>query len=164
MADRISKKFIFIPQDEIKYHVHGQGVHGETVTASELHLYAPSERSRDIAPLIKQMFTQALMSGRDMASQQNLDEQKRDANPNEEVKMDGEVVITLLYMSKVVDIIKMCDLFRKLILSPNICFLDDKQPITSLLLENLSMEEFDRLMGEYLANFMLPSALTQKKN
>lgn len=149
--------FNFRLEQPIKYHKSG-----EVVETFELVLRAPSKKTRKPAIKLKKGFFSALNY-----HQQNSDvteEQKAAAKKSlkEDDNMSGQEVMMMLYMSDV-DMEKIDDAFTSLLLSPGICKIDDEIDLTDAILDTMSDEDLDRLLGDYLANFFIGSIM-QKMN
>lgn len=126
--------------------------------ASFIQLLPPTTRhSRECAAL-KQAFFRAVASG--------------GGNDSVEVEVDKEKqkpsavgVITVIAMSVDVDLGATLDTAKKLF-SNGVAQVEGEVKLTSKLIELMAQDEFERMLGEYLVNFILASAVaqSQKKN
>lgn len=87
-------------------------------------------------------------------------------NKDSDQKIDGTALVTALMMAKGQDdefYARFCDKFKNLLLSANICKINDSdQKLQVGHFNFISQSDFDKLMGEYLSNFLLPSIISQK--
>ena len=155
------KEFQFVCDDELSYFISGAEVKTHNLT-----LKAPSMISQ-VAPLISQDIMVAIKSSFEMPkiddeaklkqiqaqaqqqSQQNIDD-------DEPIKIKSKDILTLLYSTKAIDMDKFRNKFMLLLLEKNICMLDNQIPITRNHFEHISYREFNRLLGEYITNFLIP--------
>jgi hypothetical protein len=160
---QLIKEFEYTLSSPIKYQFNGE--HLET---NILYLKAPADVHRKIAPKIAQNVMRAFM-----AQNENFETKKKDGKKGkkdeEEIqeKKEGEitkeVIIMLLYSSRVIDIVEFKEEFRELLLSAGICSLNNNVYLSTGHLQQIDQREIDDLMGDYISNFLLPSVLTQKK-
>lgn len=149
----LKKEFDFILQEGIQY-----SENGAFPIAKKLTLKAPSNKQRKIVSKLQQGLIQALMST------------TKYSNQNKEIKKDktsldggftADVVLMLLQASDI-DISSYMENFKELLTS-NICLVDGKLPLNSQQYDELSIEEGDRLLGEYIINFLLPAGMKAEK-
>ena len=147
---KFPKEFEFICEDEIEFHNNG----ALAITHS-LTLKAPNAQSQ-MTPLIKQDIMTVIM---DSARNSNkvLDDEGQSKDKGKEgkevVKIDGKLLIVLLYSSKLIKMDEFKNKFFKLLKEKNICLLDNAVSLTDQHIAYISDREFDRLMGEYFSNF-----------
>ncbi len=123
---------------------------GEMVDGSFVTMTAPTFREIDKVAPIKQAFMAAISevsSGVEVTAE--------DAAAADASKIDGKQVIQLLYSSKgsVADIMRHAE---KLMRS-GVFLLEGEKEFTSPLLDKMSLEDFEGLVGDYIANFIMPS-------
>ena len=78
-------------------------------------------------------------------------------------EISGTEIMTIIMMSNV-DLVKYQDTFRELLLN-GVAFVSDTQKMTQHIYDNMSIEDSEKLMGEYISNFLLlfsMKALTKK--
>jgi len=73
--------------------------------------------------------------------------------------IDGKSVCTILMMSKV-DINDCQDDFKEILLG-NCCFVDKDMPLNEMMYNQISDDDINLLLGEYIANFLIPSWMKQ---
>lgn len=148
MAQKYKSEFTFKLIKPIPYH---DGGNSEAI-AKELILKAPSNRQRRQTAKLKQGFFRAL---NDI---QNSKQDSGESSDNAE-EISGEAVLTIIMMSKV-DFADYQDVFRELLLN-DIAFITDNQKLKSHNYDEISDTDSDKLMGEYIANFLLSSWMSK---
>lgn len=146
MSEYISE-FNFNLENPIEVHKEGQ-----IEKAYELILKAPSNKQRREAAKLKQGFFRAIKG---MADNKGNVEQVEQEN---EGTITGSEVISIIMMSNV-DLNDYQESFRELLLN-GACFIGE-QKLTSPLYDKLLDSDTERLMGEYVANFLLASHLSK---
>lgn len=144
MAQKYKSEFTFKLIKPLSYH---DGGNSEAIS-KELILKAPSNKQRRQTAKLKQGFFRAVG---DMSKNNQNDSNSSDDSG----EMGGTQVLTMIMMSKV-DLGDYQDVFRELLLN-DICFLNENEKLKSHTYENLSGEDSEKLMGEYIANFLLSS-------
>lgn len=134
--------FEFTLTDPLKY-----GYKGEERLGFLLTLKAPTAKHRDYLIKLKQQFFKALAGLRN-----NVKEVEAQADDSGE--LDGSQVMMMLYMSGI-DMVEFQNTFRALLLQ-GLVHIEDLQ-VTPHLLDQLGQDEVERLMGEYMSNFLLSS-------
>lgn len=124
---------------------------GETVEAKFVLLRAPTSKHRRECAVLKQAFFRALRDAPDAQNVSGADAAKRE-------EVTGEEVMTLLAMSSNVDLDNVFEAGRTL-LTGGVAMLDGEQKMTAPLLDEVSMDDLEGMLGEYLAFFTLRSAL-----
>ncbi len=142
----LKNEFDFKLNQPLKYTAEGQNA--ETMS---LILIAPSQKDGRLASKLKQGFMRAVKS-----LQKDNVQQSQTAETSTS-KISASEIVMMLYMSDV-DVDEYKEIFNELILNGN-CQLDSKQKLTRPLYEKLPTEETDRMLGEYLENFMMSSLL-----
>lgn len=119
---------------------------GENTKASMLELTAPSVNNRKRVAKLKQGFMRVINDLPETAKK----EEKKD---NEKVK--PEEILTLIQMGSI-EYDEYIDIFVNLLTS-GVCKIEGEVAMTQLIAEKISFEDMERLMGEYLVNFILVS-------
>ena len=135
---------------KVAYH-HG----GEKKQAVSVLLLAPSYKQIKETVKIKQFFFQAIASMQDAKK-----ELEQDDSP--EMEMDGEAVVSMMFMSDV-DMNKVFDEAKKLLTS-GVAKIDGVETLNDSMIESLSVDDFEKIVGEYLINFIIASALMKMKS
>ena len=146
----MKKEFTFLLEDEIQY-----SKDGEFVKTKKLLLIAPSNKQRRDVIRLQQSFMQAIKSSMNSFS----DSKAKKTTGNETLK--GDEIIAMLLMSEI-DICAMLDSFRDLLLSGS-CLLDGKVDFKEIHFDEISINDSQKLMGEFIANFLLPSVIQPAK-
>lgn len=141
-------EFTFTLSSPVKYHDAGQVTEGH-----ELLLKAPSNKNRIESAKLKQGFFRALKSMADERG--NVDTETAESKDN---LISGSEVVSIIMMSGV-DLSEYQENFRQLLLN-GICFIGSEK-LTAPMFDSLSDSDTERLMGEYVANFLLASHLSK---
>lgn len=147
MSNEFEYKFI----DGLKYQSGG-----EEVFAKKLILKAPSNKNRFQVAALQQVFMEAVA----LIKKQNPDSDSTE-NQEESSKFDGEQILAMLMLSGI-NLGQMYESFVELLRAQDICMIDGKMQMNNYLLEKMSILDMQNLMGEYFANFLLPSFLTSQ--
>jgi len=147
------------PKSEFDFHLTGPlryAYQGDQVDASFVRFFAPSSKvSRECAAL-KQAFMRAVPKNQDDAG-------AGAETPDKEPQISGSDVITVLAMSPDVDLPDLLDVGRRLFLAPGVAMVDGETKLTKNLLDNLSQDDFESMVGDYMANFTLASQFAKMK-
>jgi len=125
---------------------------GNISFAKELILKAPSNKQRNEAAKLKQGFFRALKGMANGKGEVATD--TKDSKKDETIS--GTEVMSVIMMSDV-DLADYQDAFRTLLLNDT-CFAG-VQKLTAPMYDKLSDADTEKLMGEYIANFLLASHL-----
>ena len=144
MTQKYKSEFTFKLIKPLSYH---DGGNSEAI-AKELILKAPSNRQRRQTAILKQGFFRAL---------KDLQDSRQDSSEvsDESGGISGTEVLGVIMMSKV-NFADYQDTFRELLLN-DIAFLADREKLKSHTYDDMSDEDSEKLMGEYIANFLLSS-------
>ena|SRR3990167_9043702 len=140
-------EFTFQLETPVSYHAGGNIVDGY-----ELILKAPSNKQRHESAKLKQGFFRALKGMADNRGTVDTGEQKESA------AISGSEVMSVIMMSDV-DLSDYQENFRQLLLN-GACYVGGVK-LTQPIFESLSDSDTERLMGEYIANFLLASHLSK---
>jgi hypothetical protein len=145
-------EFDFSLSDKIIYH---SGSSAEC-TCDTLSLRAPSNKDRKRIFKVQQMFLQATKSMISMSKDQGNIPDPSDANAD----LDAGMIVSVIMMSGV-DFGDFTDAVCNLLYKN--CYLDDDTKLNEALFDKISLDDAQRLVGEYVANFLLPSWMQQTK-
>lgn len=152
----LKKEFEFVLQDELVYSHDGKA----GLIAKRLLLRAPNTKLLSLASKLSSIVMAALIKARE--AYKDTKENKTSSSQNEDV--DGAGIYMLVSGS--IDSKQMNELieaFQELILSKDICLVDGKEPLTLDLFNSIDSRETLRLVGDYIANFLLPSITSNTK-
>lgn len=122
---------------------------GEHVEAQFIRLHAPTSRNRKECSLLKQAFFRAIKDAPDAPNgRAQADDQK----------VEGDDVMMLISMSQNVDLDAVLEAARKLFTS-GVAQVDGEEKLTAHLIDQMSLEDLEKMVGDYLAFFTLRSAL-----
>ena len=145
-------------KDEVEYELKKSISHpkqGDAVAINKIFLHCPSASNRFYTTKLKQAFMRAIQSmdkGRSDAPQQA----PTDAGLNE---IDGIQVAALLMMS-MVDLNDCYDDLKEILIHGG-AFLEPGKPLGLMHFEQLCDDDLELILGEYIANFLIPSWMMQ---
>ena len=145
-------EFDFSLSESIVYH---SGNSAEC-TCDTLVLKAPSNKDRKRIFKVQQMFLQATKSMMRMSEDHVNTPDPSDANAD----LDASMIVSVIMMSSV-DFGDFADAVCNLLYKN--CYLDDDTKLNETLFDKISLDDAQRLVGEYVANFLLPSWMQQTK-
>lgn len=123
---------------------------GESTEATFIRLTAPTSRhSRECAAL-KQAFFRAVPRNEDAEQPDDL------ADP------EGQDVITMIAMSDRVELPDVLDVARKLFTN-GVAMIDGETKLTNPLIDRMSQDDWEAMIGEYMVGFTLASSLRVMK-
>jgi hypothetical protein len=120
---------------------------GSEQEASLLALTAPSVKNRKPAAKLKQGFMRAINE-----IPQNT---AKETKPDKDQKITPKDVLALVQMGSM-DYGEYMDTFIALLTS-GVCMVEGKEPMTAPIADKIRLEDMERLMGEYLINFIVGS-------
>lgn len=121
---------------------------GDQVEASFVTLNAPSSKNMTECAYLKQAFFRALPK----------DQGDTESATGKEAEIDADAVMMIIAMSPDVDLAKVMISSKKLLTS-GVALVDGEEKLTVPIADQLSNDDLEKMTGEYLANFILASAL-----
>jgi hypothetical protein len=121
---------------------------GDMVTANFVTMAAPSFREIEKVAPIKQALVAAISD----ITEVSLGQEEAQGEAGD---ITGAHVVQLLYRAKgsITGVMKHAEkLFKS-----GVALLDGEEKITDALLQKMSMEDFEGMLGDYIANFIMPS-------
>lgn len=140
------QEIIFKLKTPIKYHEKGQ-----QADAYELIMRAPCMRQHRNVSALKQGFFKQVTSLQEKMKSQNVDSK---INTNEE--LNAELLMNMLYSGGELNLNDYLNHFRELCLSGAV-ILPNEDKLIATHIDSLPIEEFERLAGEYILNFIIGS-------
>lgn len=123
---------------------------GEMVEGSFVELSAPNFKQIEHFLPVKQAFISAVTSI-------SSDSVKSDKDQSDEIKVTGSQVLALMMQSST-DMTKVylhcVELFKS-----GAAMIDGEQKLTQPLIDAMPLDDFDNLVGEYIANFIAASLM-----
>lgn len=141
-------EFKFFPASSFHYDHKGERVDAQYVLCT-----APTSKHRKECAFLKQAFWRSLKD----APEGDEDSKTGAATPKKD-KIEPEDVLILLAMSGNVDFGEALEVARRL-LTGGVALVDGEEKLNGPLIDRLSNDDFERLIGEYLAFFPLRSSL-----
>ncbi len=125
---------------------------GEQVPAKFITFYAPTRKCIKECSALKQAFFRA-MNEQDTSK----------ATGETEVEIESKDIMALLAISNKVDLPDVMEVAAQLFLLPGIALVDGEHKFKTALMDRVSVDDFENMLGEYLLNFTLASSLAQLK-
>lgn len=151
MAEEYKSEFTFELIKPLPYHRDG-----EQVFAKEIILKAPSNKQQHETSKLKQGFHRAIHELQNSEAANS----KKNKNKDNEEDINGEDIISMIMASKI-DFGEYQQVFGSL-LRNDIGWIENEK-ITMPIYNNISDEDFEKMMGEYIANFLLISMMKNFK-
>ncbi len=145
------KEYIYTLKESFNYATSG----GESTDATFLTLKAPSFYQIDKMYPIKQSFCIAMMGMLDLSIDKVEDEDK-DEDKDEQKDLSAKSGMQLLCSSKHVDMVKVTAQAMQFFTS-GVVLVEGEVKLTKGMWLKFSVDDFEGLLGEYLANFIAPS-------
>lgn len=131
------------------------GADGKMRDGTFVTLRAPSSSAFKVAAKIKQQMMRAIMAERrKLGPEASVPEPADSAPAAEPERAAGPDMLAMLAQSDA-DLAELGELVRELILSHGIALVDGEVKMTALLVDRLSLRDFEAIVGEYLATFPL---------
>jgi hypothetical protein len=146
-------EFTFKLTDPIKY-----AQAGDEVFSYELKLLAPTSRHRASLIRLKQGYFRSILSmQKNTQDRPAVVAENATTEPVVDMEIDGPTIMSLFYMSDI-DLVALENEFKALLLSAGICEVAPGVKLQDKLLDAIKFEDFEKLMGEYLAVFIVSSS------
>lgn len=142
---KLPDSFDFALTKAIKYQANGEHKEGQLLV-----LTAPNNKQHALRIKIKQAYSRAITSLHQSGFFANAE--KAEPKEKESEEITGDAVSAVLYASEI-DMVQLHDDFKRLICA-GVCKVEDVEPMTAYIYEQLSCDDTDRLLGEYLAVFI----------
>lgn len=124
---------------------------GDMVTGNSITFYAPKPNQRKKTTVLKQMFFRALPKSGDVAT--------GDASPADDEDIKGKDILFLIAQSDA-DYPQFIEVGRSLVCD-KVGKVDDVEYLTTSLADKLDIDTLESMIGEYVANFIVRSALAK---
>ncbi len=144
----MNEQFNFVLTSPIKYASKGEEVLGFIITGK-----APTAKCRNQLIVLKQLILQAFNS---LQKKNDVKQEAQEQGDSSDIK--GSDLIMMLYMSDI-DVVKLMNTVRDLFVVGQLLTIDELVVLPAHLVDQIGMEDFENLAGEYLASFLLPSLL-----
>jgi len=141
------KTFDYELEETLEY-----GVGGNVAQGSKIHFYAPKAKQRKKTGQLKQMFFRALPT----------DGNSEDVQQGKEDDVTGEMILFLIAQSDQ-DYTDFIEIGKTLICDGN-AKIDDIEKFTAGHAELVTIDDLEQMVGEYVAHFIVRSALNSIKN
>ncbi len=148
MSDEMKTEFNFTLTTQFQY---AEGS-GEQISAKFITFHAPTRKSIKECSALKQAFFRA-MNEQDTSK----------ATGETEVEIESKDIMALLAISNKVDLPDVMEVAASLFQIPGIALIDGEHKFKTALMDRVSVDDFEAMLGEYLLNFTLASSLNQLK-
>ena len=125
---------------------------GEKIEASFIELKAPTSRNMRECAFLKQAFFHSLPD----------DKGEEDGEKGDPSAVSGSQVISMMYLSHDVDMVPVLGHAKELFTS-GVAMVDGEEKLTKPLMDTLSQIDLENMLGDYLINFIVASALRKTK-
>lgn len=130
----------------------------------KLTCFEPTAVHRSLVCRLKKMLVNATMGAQEKAKEFQ-DPKNKQAQNQENSEFTPELILQMLEMSPGQDedfLTRFYDHFSALLLSSNICKMDNEKGLDDATYGRMSMRDIDKIMGEYIVNFLMPSIISQE--
>ena len=148
-------EFEFTLNSPIKYQSQGDHHHDGRL----LVLKAPSNKVRANRAKLKQAFMASVSEGEQKVSDA-AENQKDTVIADDEMP---DYILMMLYASKSINMAEVLDEFMNLLTIGKCCKVEGAEDLTKSMFEEMDADDTDRLLGEYMANFIIASFLKKMK-
>lgn len=133
---------------------------GDSIACDTIILRAPSFNHRRNTIKLKQLFMRAVNTIQKNVASQDASKQKQ-----QKTELDGTAVAGLLLMSDI-DLMECIEQFKEIILKDNrpCAFIENEKLMTKMHFDQLSDDDLELMLGEYIANFLIPSWMEKMMN
>lgn len=147
MTAKLPSEFVFELDEPLEY-----AYKGDPAEATFITLLAPTSKQMDHCAFLKQAFFRAIP--RDI---EEKDEEEDKSDP-----VTGAGIMQLILMSRDVDFGPVLITGRELLTS-GVALIEGETKLNKPLAEKLGMDVLEKMVGEYMANFILASELQKMK-
>lgn len=127
------------------------GHKGDSVEAQMITFFAPNSKTLTLCADLKQYFFQAMPD--------SSPDKKTEISESTEVEIDGSGIMMMISGSSKVKLSSVLLTARELFSNKEIALVDGEEKLTQPLLDKISNDDLEDMTGEYMANFILASAL-----
>lgn len=132
---------------------------GEEVEASFITLFAPSYKHMDKTVPLKQAFYRAAAA----IEGGTVEQESTDTDtPDNDAGLTPDMAVAMLYQSNE-DMVKIFLYAAELFKAPGIAKIEGSEKMTGAIIEKLSQDDLENMLGTYLVNFILASVLNGQK-
>ena len=152
MTKKPLKEFEFVLDSGVQY-----SYQGDNLTTFKLILKAPASiHAKFCNKLTKSFFA----SAQKMKSQYSSGNEVHTLPVDESAEIDGNAIVMAMTIGDDMDTIHDC--FKEFMCfrdgqQGGVCLLDGKEPMKEAVFARLTLADMNRLLGEYVKNFLIPS-------
>ncbi len=126
---------------------------GNQLQAEAIKLFAPSSIHSKQCAALKQAFFRALPK--------NIGIDSVDVDEDATADIGGKEIIIMMAMSDSVDLAATFEIARELFVSGDVALLDGQAKMKKIHTQKMSQHDWEQMIGAYMANFILASALIE---
>ncbi len=133
---------------------------GELVEAEWITLNPPTSYNSKECAFLKQAVYRSLPE----RTPEEVEKAKETLKEQEvEAVITGEEILMLLYKSQHVELANVLVVARDLFSSKGIALVDGEEKVTKKILDEMHPQDFEEMLGEYIARFIMASVFQKKK-
>lgn len=151
MTDELITEFNYELKTPFKY-----AKSGEQLEAMFITLKAPTSKNIKENSFLKQAFFRSL-------PKQNISQDNEQNQIEDNIEITGSEIIAMITMSDNVELITIL-LTAKELFSSGIALVDGEEKLTKPLIDKITQDDLEDMVGSYMANFTLASSIAQMKN
>jgi len=137
------------------------GKAGNLQTCAFITLLPPTSRNMEECAFLKQAFFQAVRDQQDRSGGKDDDDDDDEKEEDDDSTLSGDTIVGILLVSNVN--FNTILIAAKTLFTSGIGRVDGEAKLTCPLIEKLSMDELEEMMGLYMSTFILASALQKQK-
>jgi hypothetical protein len=151
---RLEKKYDFEVKEKFKYAYKGNEQEVEFIT-----LHPPTSKNLKESSDLKQFVFRALTE----ASERNPGKDKDEEEPAEgaQAELTGADILLSIYAASRVSLAKFLVTGIELLSTKGVAEVDGEERLTKTLIDKMDPDEFEEMLGEYIARFIMASALAK---
>jgi hypothetical protein len=131
---------------------------GDKVDATFISLTAPTFKQLDKFAPMKQMIANAMLKIRDSVDESTIKEVKESQEDDtDDLKFEGKQALNLLYTSET-DMASFF-IYAQELFKSGAALVEGESKLTVPLMDQMDASDFEGLVGEYVANFIMPSLM-----
>lgn len=131
-------------------------LNGNNEKATFITLTAPNFKQIDKVTPIKQAFTRVAVKSAKEAVRESTPRPSKEGEV-EESKITGSEIIAMMYASDVE--MKSILLYAEQLFKSGVALVDGETNLTTPLMEKMTLDDFEGLLGDYMSNFIAPSLM-----
>lgn len=124
---------------------------GEMREASFISLRAPTMKEHNLASKLKQSIYNLI---KNETQENDTQEKKTEKSTDDDAEITAELILMMMFASNNIDINVVFEQAKELFGS-GLALIDGEQKLNNPLVQKMSIDDFQNLIGEYIVNFIL---------